>query len=109
MFSVLMQIRLFEKTSRQKSENQNCARSIFIMSSERVCAQNFNATRIKTLSHLVTEIRPKIEVLSLALLFPVKGTKALRRHSVVTSWIPSTGTSPYRVHVFDLLHNTRKV
>ena len=43
------------------------------MSLEKVCAQNLNVTRIKALSHLVTEMRPKIEILSLTLHFPLKG------------------------------------
>ena len=43
------------------------------MSSERVFAQDFNATRIKALSYLFAEIWPKIKICSLTRLFPLKG------------------------------------
>ena len=42
------------------------------MSSERVFAQDFNATRIRALSYLFTEIGPKIKIHSLSLQFPLK-------------------------------------
>ena len=71
MFSVLMQIRLFDKISREKSENQNGARSIWFMSSERIFAQDFNSTRIIALSYLFPEIGPKIKIRSLSLPFPL--------------------------------------
>ena len=80
MFSVLMQIRLFDKISREKSENQNGARSIWFMSSERIFAQDFNSTRIIALSYLFPEIGPKIKIRSLSLPFPLN--IRVRRHFV---------------------------
>ena len=79
MFSVLMQIRLFDKISREKSENQNGARSIWFMSSDRIFAQDFNSTRIIALSYLFPEIGPKIKIRSLSLPFPLK----YRPHKVI--------------------------
>ena len=45
------------------------------MSSERVFAQDFNATRIKALSYLFAEIWPKIKIRSLTRLFPLQDKK----------------------------------
>ena len=60
------------------------------MSSERVFAQDFNATRIRALSYLFAEIGPKIKIRSLSLPFPLKVYSALTIEGVIVVALGAT-------------------